>query len=89
MLIAEWRRIRGHVRRRRNTLEWMGLGSTKTGKPIVDVSSDDPCGLSLGLSKAILGPIGAQRFYLGESLGHRTLYVRFQKRESDDRHPSN
>jgi D-alanyl-D-alanine carboxypeptidase len=65
--------------RRRNTLEWMGLVSTKTGKPIVDVSYDDPRGLPLGLSEAILGPIRAQWYYQGESLGYRTLYVRFEK----------
>ncbi len=59
--------------------EWMTLVSTRTGKPIADVSADDPRGFSLGLSKAILGPIGAQWFYQGETLGYRTLYVWFEK----------
>ncbi len=59
--------------------EWMALVSTKTGKPIADVSADDPRGFSLGLSKAVLGPIGAQWFYEGETLGYRTLYVWFAK----------
>ena len=57
--------------------EWMALVSMKTGKPIADVSADDPSGFSLGLGRPILGPIGAQWFYQGETLGYRTLYVWF------------
>jgi D-alanyl-D-alanine carboxypeptidase len=57
--------------------EWMSLVSMKTGEPIADVSADDPGGFALGLGKKILGPLGAQWFYLGESLGYRTLYVWF------------
>jgi len=55
--------------------EWTQLVSMKTGEPIKDVSADDPSGFALGLSKKILGPLGAQWFYEGESLGYRTLYV--------------
>ena len=55
--------------------EWTQLVSTKTGEPITKVTSDDPAGFSLGLSYRILGPLGAQWFYLGETLGYRTLYV--------------
>jgi D-alanyl-D-alanine carboxypeptidase len=55
--------------------EWMQLVSTKTGEPIAAVSADDPAGFSLGLAKSILGPLGAQWFYQGETLGYRTLYV--------------
>jgi D-alanyl-D-alanine carboxypeptidase len=55
--------------------EWMSLISTKTGEPIADVSEDDPGGFALGLARKILGPLGAQWFYEGESLGYRTLYV--------------
>lgn len=57
--------------------EWTELVSMKTGKPIADVSADDPGGFSLGLVRKILGPFGAQWFYEGESLGYRTLYVWF------------
>jgi len=54
--------------------------STKTGEPIADVSPDDPRGFSPVLSKAILGPLRAQRFYEeGMTLGYRTLYVWFEK----------
>ena len=55
--------------------EWTQLVSTKTGKPIATVSADDPEGFALGLAYKILGPLGAQWFYEGESLGYRTLYV--------------
>ncbi len=57
--------------------EWMQLVSTKTGKPIARVSGDDPSGFALGLAKKNLGPLGAQWFYEGMSLGYRTLYVFF------------
>jgi D-alanyl-D-alanine carboxypeptidase len=57
--------------------EWMQLVSMKTGKPIAAVSSDDPSGFSLGLANRILGPMGAQWYYQGETLGYRTLYVWF------------
>jgi len=55
--------------------EWMQLVSMKTGEPIAAVSADDPGGFSLGLANSILGPLGAQWFYEGETLGYRTLYV--------------
>jgi D-alanyl-D-alanine carboxypeptidase len=55
--------------------EWTELVSTKTGEPIRAVSTDDPRGFALGLARGILGPLGAQWFYEGESLGYRTLYV--------------
>ena len=49
--------------------------STKTGEPITAVSEDDPGAFALGLGYRILGDLGAQWFYEGESLGYRTLYV--------------
>ena len=55
--------------------EWTALVSMKTGEAIADVSENDPGGFALGLGKKILGPLGAQWFYEGESLGYRTLYV--------------
>lgn len=57
--------------------ELVSLVSTTTGKPISDVSAEDPRGFALSVSKAILPPIGAQWFYEGETLGFRTLYVWF------------
>ena len=55
--------------------EWEELISMKTGEPIADVTEDDPGGFALGLGKRVLGPLGAQWFYEGESLGYRTVYV--------------
>lgn len=55
--------------------EWQELVSTKTGEPIKTVSADDPGAFALGLGYKILGPLGAQWFYEGESLGYRTIYV--------------
>jgi D-alanyl-D-alanine carboxypeptidase len=55
--------------------EWTELISTKTGEPIATVTEDDPGGFALGLADKILGPLGAQWFYEGESLGYRTIYV--------------
>jgi D-alanyl-D-alanine carboxypeptidase len=55
--------------------EWTELVSTRTGEPILTVSTGDPSGFALGLAYKILGPLGAQWFYEGESLGYRTLYV--------------
>jgi len=55
--------------------EWTELVSTKTGEPIASVSANDPGGFALGLARKILGPLGAQWFYEGESLGYRTIYV--------------
>lgn len=69
----------GRVVPQKQQAEWMALVSLKTGKPIADVSADDPRGFSLGLAKAVLGSIGAHWFYQGETLGYRTLYVWFEK----------
>ena len=79
--VDRWMRavFAGRVVPPRQQAEWMALVSTKTGRPIADVSKDDPRGFSLGLAKGILGPIGAQWFYQGETLGFRTLYVWFEK----------
>jgi D-alanyl-D-alanine carboxypeptidase len=77
--VDRWMRavFEGRVVPPKQQSEWMALASTKTGGPIADVSADDPRGFSLGLGKAVLGPIGARWFYQGETLGYRTLYVWF------------
>ena len=79
--VDRWMRavFEGRVVPPKQQAEWQALVSTKTGEPIADVSAEDPKGFSLGLSKAILGPYGAQWFYQGETLGYRTLYVWFEK----------
>lgn len=67
----------GRVVPAKQQAEWMKLVSLKTGKPIADVTPDDPRGFSLGLARGILGPLGPQWFYQGTTLGFRTLYVWF------------
>jgi D-alanyl-D-alanine carboxypeptidase len=79
--VDRWMRavFEGHVVPPKQQAEWMALVSTKTGEPITNVSTGDPRGFSLGLAKGILGSVGAQWFYQGETLGYRTLYVWFEK----------
>ena len=79
--VNRWMRavFEGHVVPPKQQAEWMALLSSRTGKPIADVSPDDPRGFSLGLGKGILGSTGAHWFYQGETLGYRTLYVWFEK----------
>jgi D-alanyl-D-alanine carboxypeptidase len=72
----------GRVVPKKQQAEWMALVSMKTGKPIADVSADDPRGYALGLSRAIVEPLGAIWFYQGMSLGYRTLYTWFEKENS-------
>jgi hypothetical protein len=67
----------GKVVPQKQQKEWTALVSMKTGEPIASVSADDPGGFALGLGNKILGPLGAQWFYEGVSLGYRTLYVWF------------
>jgi D-alanyl-D-alanine carboxypeptidase len=75
--VDRWMRVvfGGKVVPAKQQNEWMELISNKTGEPIATVSADDPGGFALGLGYKILGPLGAQWFYEGESLGYRTLYV--------------
>jgi hypothetical protein len=79
--VDRWMRavFEGHVAPPKQQAEWMSLVSTKAGEPIADVSAEDPRGFSLGLSKALLGPMGPQWFYQGTTLGYRTLYVWLEK----------
>jgi D-alanyl-D-alanine carboxypeptidase len=79
--VDRWMRavFEGRVAPPAQQAEWMALVSTKTGLPIEDVSQDDPQGFALGLAKGVLGPLGPQWFYQGETLGYRTLYVWFPK----------
>jgi hypothetical protein len=55
--------------------------SMKTRAPLAEVSAADPRGFSLGLSRAIPGPTGAQWFYEGTALGNRNLYVWFAEND--------
>jgi D-alanyl-D-alanine carboxypeptidase len=81
--VDRWMRavFKGRVAPPKQQAEWMALVSTKTGEPIEDVTADDPRGFSLGLVRAILGPLGPHWFYQGDTLGYRTLYVWFEKED--------
>jgi D-alanyl-D-alanine carboxypeptidase len=80
--VDHWMRavFTGQVVPPRQQAEWMALVSMRTGLPIADVSPGDPHGFALGLGRGILGPLGAQWFYEGMTLGYRTLYVWFADR---------
>ena len=80
--VDRWMRavFTGQVVPPRQQAEWMALVSMKTGLPIADVSPGDSHGFGLGLGRGILGPLGAQWFYEGMTLGYRTLYVWFADR---------
>lgn len=57
--------------------EWLRMVSQKTGDPLPELTAEHPRGYSLGLGRALFGPLGAVWFYQGETLGYRTLYAWF------------
>ena len=79
--VNRWARaiFSGRVVPARQQAEWLQMVSMKTGQPIADVSAANPQAFALGLGRAVLGPLGAQWFYEGVTLGYRTLYVWFAK----------
>jgi len=61
---------------RRQFEEMTALVSNKTGKPLPEVSADDPIGFGLGLGRAYRKEMGgAYWFYEGETLGFRTIFA--------------
>ena len=77
--VSRWMRavFSGRVVPEKQQGEWLQMVSTRTGGPIAGLTAEDPRGFSLGLARAMLGPMGAHWFYEGETLGYRTLYVWF------------
>jgi D-alanyl-D-alanine carboxypeptidase len=75
---TRWARaiFEGKVVKPEQQKEWLSLVSQMTGKPISDVSSDDPKGFALGLGRGMHGP-NKLWFYQGTTMGFRTLYVWF------------
>jgi D-alanyl-D-alanine carboxypeptidase len=55
--------------------EFLTFISTKTGKPIEQVTEDDPRGFSLGLVRVLRPEVGEFWFYQGETLGYRTAFL--------------
>ena len=61
--------------------ELMSLVSTRTGKPIDEVTADDPRGFGLGLVQLFRPELGKLWFYEGETLGYRMAF--FYSPEAD------
>jgi D-alanyl-D-alanine carboxypeptidase len=56
--------------------EMTSVVSTKTGKPIPDVSADDPAGFGLDLGRAYRAGLGGTYwFYQGSTLGFRAIFA--------------
>jgi len=77
---ARWARgiFNGRLLPNRQQAAWLSLVSQKTGKPIDDVSADDPRGFALGLGRIWVDKSTAFWFYEGTTLGYRTMYVFFE-----------
>jgi D-alanyl-D-alanine carboxypeptidase len=77
--VTHWSRAlyEGSLLPDRQRRELMATVSQKTGKPITDVTTDDPHGFGLGVVHALLPPMGKFWFYEGETLGYRMVYVWF------------
>ncbi|HEX3368275.1 MAG TPA: serine hydrolase [Candidatus Cybelea sp.] len=74
--LAHWARdlYTGPVLAPKQRAEMESLVSTKTGKPIEKVTSEEPRGFGLGVAQMIVPDVGAIWFYEGESLGFRTVH---------------
>jgi D-alanyl-D-alanine carboxypeptidase len=56
--------------------EMTTLVSNKTGKPLSEVTADDPVGFGLGLGRFYRKELGgAYWFYEGETMGFRTIFA--------------
>jgi D-alanyl-D-alanine carboxypeptidase len=77
--VTRWSRAlyQGGLLQPKQREELMTTVSQKTGKPITDVTADDPHGFGLGVVHAFLPPMRKFWFYEGETLGYRMVYVWF------------
>ncbi len=75
--LARWLRavFTGKILPPEQLREFLSFVSTKTGKPIEKVTSEDPRGFSLGLVRVQKPEVGALWFYEGETLGYRTAFL--------------
>lgn len=75
--LARWIRsvFAGKILPPKQLKEFLELVSTKTGKPIDEVTEEDPRGFSLGLVRVLKPEVGALWFYEGETLGYRTAFL--------------
>jgi D-alanyl-D-alanine carboxypeptidase len=75
--LATWVRalFGGRVIPQRQLNEMTSIVSTKTGKPISDVSADDPAGFGLDLGRGYRPlPLGTYWFYQGTTFGFRAVF---------------
>jgi D-alanyl-D-alanine carboxypeptidase len=75
--LARWIRavLSGKILPPEQLKEFLALVSTKTGKPLAQVTENDPRGFSLGLVRVLKPEVGALWFYEGETLGYRTAFL--------------
>jgi D-alanyl-D-alanine carboxypeptidase len=74
--LARWYRalFGGRVLPPQQWAEMTSVVSLKTGRPIPDTTADDPGGFGLGIARIYSADQGGHYwFYLGETLGYRTL----------------
>lgn len=65
----------GKVIPRRQLDEMMSVVSTRTGKPIPDVSADNPSAFGLDLGRSYQPTLGAYWFYQGTTFGFRAIFA--------------
>ncbi len=76
--LARWIRalFQGRLLPRRQRDEMTSLVSQKTGRPIADVTADDPSGFGLDLGRLYQADSGGSFwFYQGETLGSRAVFA--------------
>jgi D-alanyl-D-alanine carboxypeptidase len=76
--LARWIRavFKRHVLPRKQLAEMTSIISTKTGKPIPDVSADDPAGFALDLARAYQPTLGGSYWYYeGTTFGFRAIFA--------------
>ncbi len=81
--LTKWVRalFSGRVLPPKQLARMMEMVSLKTGKPITDVSADDPQGFALGLGRLYQELLGAFWFYEGETLGYRVIFGWFADKD--------
>lgn len=79
--MAQWARdlYQGDILTASERTEMETMISTKTAKPIAEITPSDPGGFGLGVVKMYKPGLGAFWFYEGETLGYRMVHCYFPK----------
>ncbi len=82
--VARWSRALyvGDLLKPQQRHELMSIVSNKTGRPIAEVTPDDPRGFGLGVVRALMPSIGKFWYYEGETLGYRVAYAWFPETQT-------